>query len=84
MVRKRALHEVVFDFFEQALLRRAVVDRQRLPQLFEDFALLARQLGRDLDVDVNVKITASVGIEDRCAAMPQLELRAVLSTFGNL
>src|ERR1019366_8398382 len=77
------LHEVVFDFVEEALFAGVVVDRQSVAQLFEELALLAGEARGHLDADVNVEIAACAAVEDGDALVAQLELRGVLGAFGD-
>src|SRR5436305_14606116 len=59
------LHEVVFDFFEKALLVGRVVDGQQLAQLLQQLLLLARQAGGHADFGVHVKIALAGSVEHR-------------------
>src|SRR5581483_8755241 len=78
------LHKVVFDLFEQALLGRLIVHRKRVRQLLQQLLLLARELGRDLYINVHVEIAPGVAVEHGDALVAQAELRTALCSLRNL
>ena len=67
---RSGLHEVVFDFVEDAFFGGLVFGGEQLAQLLEELALLAREFGRDADVEVHEQIAAAAAVDVRHARVP--------------
>src|SRR5437879_5165252 len=77
------LHEVVFDFINDALLVRLVLHRERLAQLLEHPTLLASQLAGNAHVDMDEQVAAAGGLQSGNAQIPKTNSRSALRSLRN-
>ena len=80
----RSIREVVFDFVEDALFRRCVIDRQDFKQRLEKLALLFVEFGRNRDFEVNDQIAPATALHMSHPSVAKTKLAAGLNTGWNL
>jgi len=56
------LNKIIFDAIENSLFVRLVFHRERFAKLLEQLLLLACELDRHFDVDVDEEVAASAGL----------------------
>src|ERR1700722_1715747 len=75
--------EIVFHFVQQALLVRLVLFGKRLAKLFEQFALLPRQLAGNFYIHLHEQIATAAALQARHAEVLQTDTRSGLDALRN-
>src|SRR6266478_5215820 len=82
--RPENLHEIVFNFFEDAFFMRFVVNRQGFSELFDEFSLFPGEFSWNFYNNMDYQIAVAPPLNLCHALAPEPEFRAALNTFGNL